>query len=77
MSVLLTGYPIVVSLPHFYLADDEYLDGVVGLNPTQEKHEITLLFEPVCGQVMSHCGWLSVLCSCMFMLQFHVLHFST
>ncbi|PNF38576.1 Sensory neuron membrane protein 1 [Cryptotermes secundus] len=42
-----TGYPIAVSLPHFYLADDEYLDGVVGLNPTQEKHEVTLLFEPL------------------------------
>ena len=42
-----TGYPVVMSLPHFYLADDEYLDGVVGLNPTQEKHEVTLLFEPV------------------------------
>ena len=36
-----------MSLPHFYLADDEYLDGVVGLNPTQEKHEVTFLFEPV------------------------------
>nr|WNX29034.1 sensory neuron membrane protein 2 [Odontotermes formosanus] len=41
------GYPVVMSLPHFYLADDEYLDGVVGLNPTQEKHEVTLLFEPL------------------------------
>jgi hypothetical protein len=47
VSLCDTGYPIVVSLPHFYLADDEYLDGVVGLNPTQEKHEVTLLFEPV------------------------------
>jgi hypothetical protein len=37
----------VVSLPHFYLADEEYQDGVVGLNPTQEEHEIMLLFEPV------------------------------
>jgi len=43
----ITGYTVVMSMPHFYLADDEYLDGVVGLNPTQEKHEVTLLFEPV------------------------------
>jgi hypothetical protein len=53
MSVRATGYPIVVSLPHFYLADDEYLDGVVGLNPTQEKHEVTLLFEPVCRRLQT------------------------
>jgi len=46
-----TGYPVVMSLPHFYLADEEYLDGVVGLNPTQEKHEVTLLFEPVSEKV--------------------------
>ncbi|XP_069696282.1 sensory neuron membrane protein 1-like [Periplaneta americana] len=41
------GHPLVVSLPHFYMADEEYLDGVVGLNPSQEKHQITLLFEPL------------------------------
>jgi hypothetical protein len=55
MSLLATGYPIVVSLPHFYLADEEYLDGVVGLNPTQELHEVTMLFEPVGSRTTLMC----------------------
>ncbi|KAJ9589998.1 hypothetical protein L9F63_016890, partial [Diploptera punctata] len=41
-----TGIPIIVSLPHFFLADEEYLDGVIGLNPDQQKHQILLQFEP-------------------------------
>nr|AMA98188.1 chemosensory protein [Blattella germanica] len=42
-----TGIPLVVSLPHFFLADEEYQDGVIGLNPVQEKHQILLQFEPM------------------------------
>lgn len=38
------------------MADEEYLDGVVGLNPSQEKHQITLLFEPVRSWSDSHFG---------------------
>jgi hypothetical protein len=41
------GAPIIVSLPHFYLADREYQTGVAGLSPTKEKHEIISIFDPV------------------------------
>jgi hypothetical protein len=43
----LIGAPIIASLPHFYLADQEYRTGVIGLNPTKEKHEIVSIFDPV------------------------------
>jgi hypothetical protein len=42
-----TGAPIIASLPHFYDAAPEYQTGVIGLNPSKEKHEILMIFEPV------------------------------
>lgn len=53
----LTGAPIIASLPHFYLADNEYQTGVTGLNPMKEKHEIFSIFDPVsvsCRLTYSH-----------------------
>jgi hypothetical protein len=47
MLTALIGAPIIASLPHFYLADREYQTGVIGLNPTKEKHEIFSIFDPV------------------------------
>jgi hypothetical protein len=53
----LIGAPLIASLPHFYLADNEYQTGVTGLNPTKEKHEIFSIFDPVsvsCRLTYSH-----------------------
>ena len=36
-----------MSLPHFYDADLSFLNGVEGLEPIQEKHQIYFNFEPV------------------------------
>lgn len=47
-----TGIPIYASLPHFLDCDKSYLDGVQGLNPDTEKHQIIILFEPVRKIVM-------------------------
>ncbi|CAH1778009.1 unnamed protein product [Owenia fusiformis] len=44
--------PIVLSQPHFYQADKEYIDGVIGLNPNKEEHQTALDVEPVTGVVM-------------------------
>lgn len=43
------GAPVFVSYPHFYLADKSYLNGVEGLNPTKEKHELSMSLEPITG----------------------------
>jgi len=39
------GAPLVGSAPHFYLSDDKYVDGVIGLNPKREKHETYIIIE--------------------------------
>nr|WVD93741.1 sensory neuron membrane protein 1b [Graphosoma rubrolineatum] len=41
------GAPIVLTLPHFYSTDPSYLEGVEGLHPDREKHQIFLNFEPM------------------------------
>ncbi|BES93073.1 Sensory neuron membrane protein 1 [Nesidiocoris tenuis] len=43
------GAPIILTLPHYYLADPSYLDGVEGLHPEEEKHRIFMNFEPITG----------------------------
>ncbi|CAH0560924.1 unnamed protein product [Brassicogethes aeneus] len=44
-----TGVPIYASLPHFLDADKSYLDGVQGLSPDAEIHQIKILFETTTG----------------------------
>ncbi|XP_014250923.1 sensory neuron membrane protein 1-like [Cimex lectularius] len=43
------GAPLVGSLPHFYLGDESYQKGVVGLRPEKSEHEITFMMEPISG----------------------------
>nr|WHO17345.1 sensory neuron membrane protein 1 [Matsumurasca onukii] len=43
------GAPIVASLPHFYLASQDYVTGVTGLSPDKEKHGISIVLEPISG----------------------------
>lgn len=42
------GAPAFVSMPHFYLADPSYRDAIDGMLPDQEKHQISMIIEPVC-----------------------------
>lgn len=42
-----TGAPIVVSFPHFYQADQQYIDAIDGMNPNKEEHETYLDLNPV------------------------------
>ncbi|KAJ8971698.1 hypothetical protein NQ317_014681 [Molorchus minor] len=43
------GVPIYASLPHFYESDLSYVNGVKGLFPEKEKHQIIILFESTTG----------------------------
>ncbi|XP_014209085.1 sensory neuron membrane protein 1-like [Copidosoma floridanum] len=44
-----TKIPIVVTNPHFYLADPYYLSRVDGLSPNKDKHMLHLDIEPFAG----------------------------
>lgn len=46
------GAPAFVSMPHFYLADSSYRDAITGMKPDREKHELSILLEPVSLYVM-------------------------
>ncbi|TRZ00019.1 hypothetical protein DNTS_033216 [Danionella cerebrum] len=43
------GFPVYISLPHFLHANTDLQQGVVGLNPNQEEHNIFLDVEPITG----------------------------
>nr|UEN71286.1 sensory neuron membrane protein 1 [Gregopimpla kuwanae] len=47
------GAPVVASLPHFYMVDESYLEQVIGLQPTKDKHQLDIDFEPMTGTPMS------------------------
>ncbi|VEN47346.1 unnamed protein product, partial [Callosobruchus maculatus] len=45
-----TGEPLLLSLPHFLYADEEYVQKVKGISPpNKDEHEIYLLVEPNTG----------------------------
>lgn len=48
-SILYAGVPVYVSLPHFLRCDPRLLEGVEGLNPDPELHEMFLDIEPTTG----------------------------
>lgn len=41
-SLSVTGAPVMVSFPHFYLGDPRLLETVEGLKPDPEKHDLYL-----------------------------------
>ncbi|KAJ9589476.1 hypothetical protein L9F63_017337 [Diploptera punctata] len=43
------GFPIAVSYPHFYEADQSLVDAVEGSNPDKERHESYFYIEPKSG----------------------------
>ncbi|XP_046735075.1 sensory neuron membrane protein 2 isoform X2 [Diprion similis] len=46
------GAPIVLSHPHFYLADESYQNGVDGLSPNKSLHEMFVELEPITGTLL-------------------------
>uniref|UniRef100_A0A8C6UK54 Scavenger receptor class B, member 2a n=1 Tax=Neogobius melanostomus TaxID=47308 RepID=A0A8C6UK54_9GOBI len=55
VSVCRQGAPIVVSFPHFYQAEDAYIDAFEGLNPNKEEHETYLDLQPTTGVPIRAC----------------------
>lgn len=49
MSECRFGAPVFASFPHFYLADEHYVNAVTGISPNQSKHEFSLSLEPHTG----------------------------
>lgn len=47
------GAPIIVSLPHFYLADEKYVYDVEGMQPNGSLHKTIIDIEPLTGIVMN------------------------
>lgn len=43
------GAPAFVSFPHFYLADQHYVEAVEGMNPNKDDHEFSVSMEPRTG----------------------------
>uniref|UniRef100_A0A1A9WDM7 Scavenger receptor class B n=1 Tax=Glossina brevipalpis TaxID=37001 RepID=A0A1A9WDM7_9MUSC len=43
------GSPVFMSYPHFYQADDFYLNQIEGLQPQSDKHEFYMILEPKTG----------------------------
>ncbi|KAL1376210.1 hypothetical protein pipiens_017029, partial [Culex pipiens pipiens] len=43
------GTPVFMSFPHFYGADEYYLNQVEGLNPDKSKHQLYMTMEPTMG----------------------------
>lgn len=41
------GAPAFISMPHFYLADPSYREAISGMQPSQEKHQLSIAMEPV------------------------------
>lgn len=43
----LFGAPMLLSSPHSYLGDQQYIDAIEGINPIKEEHETFLILEPI------------------------------
>lgn len=52
VSVCKEGAPIIMSSPHFYQADDKYVQDVFGMNPRKEEHETAIDINPLTGIVL-------------------------
>uniref|UniRef100_A0A671Y1G3 Scavenger receptor class B member 2 n=1 Tax=Sparus aurata TaxID=8175 RepID=A0A671Y1G3_SPAAU len=46
------GAPIIMSSPHFYQADEKYVQDVFGMNPEKEQHQTTIDINPLTGIVL-------------------------
>ena len=43
------SFSVFASFPHFYLADEAYVNALNGISPNQSKHEFSLSLEPTTG----------------------------
>lgn len=53
VSTCKEGAPIIMSSPHFYLADEKFADDIIGMRPNKEQHETVIDLHPLTGFVLS------------------------
>ncbi|XP_029372225.1 lysosome membrane protein 2 isoform X2 [Echeneis naucrates] len=44
--------PVVASFPHFYLADDKFVEAIEGMSPVREQHQTFLDLNPTTGVIV-------------------------
>ncbi|KAI5612874.1 lysosome membrane protein 2, partial [Silurus asotus] len=49
VAVCRKGVPVIVSFPHFYLADNKYVNAIEGISPVHEHHQTFLDLNPTTG----------------------------
>lgn len=52
VSVCKQGAPIIMSSPHFYQADDKYVEDIFGMKPNKELHQTAIDINPLTGIVL-------------------------
>ncbi|XP_076139637.1 lysosome membrane protein 2c [Alosa pseudoharengus] len=52
VSVCKQGAPIIMSSPHFYQADEKFVEDVIGMKPKKEHHETAIDINPLTGIVL-------------------------
>ncbi|XP_023257267.1 lysosome membrane protein 2-like [Seriola lalandi dorsalis] len=46
------GAPIIMSSPHFYQADEKFVEDIFGMKPNKEEHETTIDIDPLTGIIL-------------------------
>ncbi|XP_022617927.1 lysosome membrane protein 2-like [Seriola dumerili] len=46
------GAPIIMSSPHFYQADEKFVEDIFGMKPNKEEHETTIDINPLTGIIL-------------------------
>uniref|UniRef100_A0A8C6W3H6 Scavenger receptor class B, member 2 n=1 Tax=Nannospalax galili TaxID=1026970 RepID=A0A8C6W3H6_NANGA len=52
VSICKNGAPIIMSFPHFYLADQKFISAVKGMHPNKEDHETFVDINPLTGIIL-------------------------
>ncbi|XP_077157247.1 lysosome membrane protein 2 [Paroedura picta] len=60
ISTCMQGAPIILSSPHFYMSDEEYIKSIDGMHPNKEDHETFLDINPMTGLLVRACKRLQI-----------------
>ncbi|KAI3362347.1 hypothetical protein L3Q82_012650, partial [Scortum barcoo] len=52
VSACKQGAPIIMSSPHFYQADDKFVQDVFGMKPEEDQHQTTIDINPLTGIIL-------------------------